>query len=63
LVDTGEIDGSPMAQMRKPKLAEEPVPIVQDDLRALLQACGGRSFEDRRDTAILSVFVTLGSPS
>jgi site-specific recombinase XerD len=62
LVDSGEIDVSPMDKMRKPKLTEEPVAVIrEEDLRKLFKACEGRSFEDRRDTAILSVFVDTGA--
>lgn len=62
LVDEGEIADSPMARMRPPKLDEAPVPIVSPaDLKTLLAACDGRSFEDRRDTAILRTFITTGA--
>jgi site-specific recombinase XerD len=41
--------------------ASSPVPILTpDDLRALLGACKGRSFADRRDTAIIRIFVDTG---
>lgn len=62
LVEEGEITASPMARMRPPKLHEKPVPVIRDaDLRALLEACAGRSFEDRRDTAILRLFMNTGA--
>ena len=61
-VELGELAVSPMDKLNKPRLSEEPVPVVaEDDLRNLFKACAGRSFEDRRDTAILSVFVDTGA--
>ncbi len=36
--------------MKPPKVPEVPVPVLTDDqLRALLKACLGKTFEDRRD--------------
>ena len=61
LVDEGEVANSPMARMRPPKLPEAPVAVVADDeLRRLLHACEGREFEDRRDTAIIRLFIDTG---
>lgn len=61
LVDEGEIADSPMARMRPPKLPEVPVPVVADDeLRRLLRVCEGRTFEDRRDTAVVRLFIDTG---
>jgi site-specific recombinase XerD len=52
------IDKSPMRNMRKPKLSEVPVPVVPvEDMRKLLKVCSGKSFEDRRDTALFYVFI------
>lgn len=62
LTDEGEITRSPMERMRPPKLDEQPVPVIRDDdLKALLESCKGRTFEDRRDTAILRVFMNTGA--
>jgi site-specific recombinase XerD len=61
LVDEGEIAESPMARMRPPKLPEAPPAILRDkDVRALLEACSGPGFEDRRDTAIIRVLYDTG---
>ena len=59
--DEGEIDVSPMHRMRPPKF-EECVPEVLevDDLRCLLETCRGRSFEARRDLAILLLLIDTG---
>ncbi len=61
LVEEGEIERSPMERMRRPAVPVEPVPVLSsDDLRALLAACNGKSFEERRDTAIIRLFVDTG---
>jgi site-specific recombinase XerD len=57
----GELERSPMETMRPPQVPETPVPVLtEDQLRALLKACEGRSFEDRRDTAIVRVLIDTG---
>lgn len=57
------VDRSPMQGMKAPKATEEPVPVVPDDqVRALLKACSGKTFEDRRDTAIIRIWLEPGSP-
>src|SRR5262245_23878847 len=54
LTEEGEIDTDPMARMKPPLVPEQPVPVVPEDgLRRLLAACEGRSFEARRDTAMI----------
>lgn len=61
LDDEGEIASSPMAKMSPPHLAEKPVSIVEvDEMRKLMAVCDGRSFEDRRDKAILLLFYDTG---
>jgi site-specific recombinase XerD len=61
LVDFGEITVSPMAKMKPPAVPEVPVPVLSDDqLRRLLAACEGKSLEDRRDTAVLRLFLDSG---
>jgi site-specific recombinase XerC len=51
-----------MRSMRRPKLVEQPVPVVSaHDLQELLKACSGRSFDDRRETAVVSVFIDTGA--
>jgi site-specific recombinase XerD len=62
LVDEGEIAESPMARMRPPKIPEQSPPVLSDDeLRALLAACEGTGFEERRDTALLRVLIDTGA--
>lgn len=61
LVLEEEIERSPMEGMKPPKLDEKPVPVVGDhDLSALLKACSGKGFENRRDLAIVRVFLDTG---
>ena len=61
LLDDGEIDRSPMERMRPPEVPEQPVPlIVEADLAKLIDACKGNTFENRRDTAILRLFLDTG---
>jgi site-specific recombinase XerD len=57
----GEIPDSPMRNMTPPILPETPVPILSDDeLTRLLRACEGKTFEDRRDMAIIRLFLDSG---
>lgn len=61
LLEEGEITESPMRRMRPPHVPEEPVPILSEEqLRSLFKACEGRLFEDRRDMAIVSLFLDTG---
>jgi site-specific recombinase XerD len=61
LVDDGELSDSPMARMKPPRVPEEPPAVLsEDDLRALLKACDGNDFTDRRDTAIIRTFIDTG---
>lgn len=57
----GEITRSPMAKMKPPKVAEQPVDVPSvEDIRTLLATCGGNGFEDRRDNAIIRLFADAG---
>jgi site-specific recombinase XerD len=61
LVDEGELLVSPMANLKPPHVPEEPPQVLQPaELRALLATCDGTDFEDRRDTAILRLFLDTG---
>ncbi len=62
LEDEGEVKTSPMARMRPPKLPEFAPDIpTEDDVRKLLNACMGREFNQRRDAAIILLFVDTGA--
>jgi len=62
LVEEGEIRESPMARMKPPRLPEAPVPVIRDDdLRRVVVACErDKSFEGRRDEAIIWIFADSG---
>jgi site-specific recombinase XerD len=63
LVDEGELRASPMARMRPPHVPEAPPPVLTDDeLRRLLATCErGTTFENRRDAALIRVFIDTGA--
>jgi site-specific recombinase XerD len=52
-----------MARMRPPMVPDErPVPVLgAEDLRRLLAACAGKTFEARRDTAIIMSLLDTGA--
>jgi integrase/recombinase XerC len=61
LVREEEIDRSPMERMRPPSVPEQPVPVLtEEQLRALLASCDGRDFVDRRDAALIRLFLDTG---
>ena len=61
-VAEGEIEVSPMAAMKPPAIPETPVPVpTEDELRRLLRACDGRTFEDRRDAALVALYLDTGA--
>jgi site-specific recombinase XerD len=61
LVEEEVIAVSPMAKMKPPAVPEQPVPILRDDeVRALLATCSGKTLEDRRDEAIIRLLYDTG---
>lgn len=61
LLDEEEIDRTPMRTMKPPAVPEKEVPVIPDeDLTKLFRACKGKSYADRRDTAILLLFLDTG---
>ncbi len=61
LVSDGELDRSPMEGMSPPTVPEQPVPVLDvDQLAKLLDTCRGNTFENRRDTAIIRLFLDTG---
>lgn len=57
----GEIEASPMANMRPPKVPERLTPVLlMDEIKRLLRACEGPTFEDRRDAALIRLYLTTG---
>lgn len=56
-----EIDNNPMVGVERPKVTEPYVPVMQpEDMGRLLAACKGRSFEDVRDHAIVTILIDTG---
>ncbi len=61
LVDMDEIKHSPMERMKPPKLVQESRPVLAvEQVRALVKACEGKRFLDRRDVAIVRLFIDTG---
>ncbi|MDQ3628435.1 MAG: tyrosine-type recombinase/integrase [Actinomycetota bacterium] len=61
LAEDREMLASPMQRMSPPAVPEQPVPILtDDDLSRLLAVCKGPTFENRRDEAIIRLFVDTG---
>jgi site-specific recombinase XerD len=61
LVDFGEITDSPMRKMKPPHVPDVPVPVLtEDQLRKLISACEGKEWEDRRDMAVIRLFLDSG---
>jgi site-specific recombinase XerD len=63
LVDEGEIKEPPMARMKPPRVPESPPPVLrEEEPRKLLATCEGeKGFEERRDYALLLVFIDTGA--
>ena len=60
-VEEGEVRTSPMAHIPPPHVPEVPVPVpAEEQLKALLKACAGNDFLDRRDAAILTLLMDCG---
>ncbi|WP_280367235.1 tyrosine-type recombinase/integrase [Nocardia wallacei] len=52
---------NPFDRMTLPDAPEKQVPVPPlDDLRQLLAECAGTTFEDRRDTAVIRLFIDTG---
>lgn len=61
LVNEGERADNPAAGIKTPAPNEVSTPVLKDDeVRALLATCGGRTFRDRRDRALILVFLDCG---
>lgn len=52
---------SPMVRIRPPKVDEKPPPVMtRDQLSAIVATTTGKSFDDRRDRAILLILIDTG---
>jgi site-specific recombinase XerD len=61
LVDEDELDSNPMKTLESPALKMKPVPVISDgELVALLKACSGKEFNDRRDEALIRFLLDCG---
>lgn len=61
MVTEDELGANPTDRMHTPMVPEKPVPVLTDDqLRALLKACEGRRLQDRRDMALVRLFIDTG---
>jgi site-specific recombinase XerD len=60
--DEQVIKANPMAGMKAPQMPQDvPTPILSAaDTQKLLKACDGRTFEDRRDAAIILLMLSTG---
>ena len=62
LEEEDEIEQNPMARVKPPIVPEQPVPIVPEEgLQRLLAACAGKTFDARRDTAIVMFLLDTGA--
>ncbi|MCI0687412.1 MAG: tyrosine-type recombinase/integrase [Sporichthyaceae bacterium] len=61
MLDEELIERSPMAGLSEPHIPEQPVPILaSDELAALIKVTTGKGFEQRRDQAIIRLFLDTG---
>lgn len=61
LVDEDELPDNPMKTLSPPEPVAKPVPVLSDDeLAALLKACSGKDFRDRRDEAMIRILLDCG---
>ena len=50
-----------MAKMRPPKIPEQPAPVLpENDIKRLMASGSGKDFRDRRDCAIIRLFLDTG---
>ncbi len=61
MVEEQLVEVSPLAGLRPPTVPEEPVPVLDEAMiTRLLGVMSGRTFEDRRDTALVRLFLDTG---
>jgi len=61
LLEEGEISQSPMSNMQPPKIPEKSPPVISEaDIGRLFKTCDGKTFADRRDTAIIRLLLDTG---
>ena len=61
LVDEEELATHPMKTLSPPQPKSKPVPVLTDaELAALMKACAGKDFRDRRDEAMIRLLLDCG---
>lgn len=61
-VSNDVIEASPIAKMKAPSVPEVPVPVLTDEqVKAILRACEGKAFKQRRDTALIRFMLDTGA--
>lgn len=61
LIEEDELVADPMAKVKVEKANVAPIPVLDEaDLRALLKACEGKDFIDKRDLALLRLMAGTG---
>jgi site-specific recombinase XerD len=61
LVDEEELAEHPMKTLSPPQPTSKPVPVLSDEeLAALMKACAGKDFRDRRDEAMIRLLLDCG---
>ncbi|MET7616697.1 tyrosine-type recombinase/integrase [Streptomyces sp. NPDC005408] len=62
LAEEGETDNDELVGLKPPKLDVKVINELDDDqLRALIKACGGKEFRDRRDEALVRLMIETGA--
>lgn len=56
-----EIETNPFDRLTPPRVVEQPVPVLTStELKALVAACEGKTFDDKRDMALIRLFLDTG---
>jgi site-specific recombinase XerD len=59
--EEGEVVRNPMRHVKPPKVISQPPNVLHEEqIRALLEACEGKTFEDRRDAALIWLLYDTG---
>lgn len=62
LAEEGELESDELANLKPPKLDSKIVPeLSEDQLKALIKACKGNDFWERRDEAIIRLMIETGA--
>ena len=62
LVDEDELATNPLARVHMPKVPESPIPIFEPEaIKAMLAVWSGKTFTDRRNTAMLMMLADSGA--